>query len=339
MTRKYEQLTQEDVDFFMDKGYVVIKNAFSKEKVEEWTKNVWIRLGMDPNDKSTWTNEKVHMPWHRRESVQTFAPKAWAATKDLLGGEERIAPDGALWADNFIVNLGAPQYEGEDKYIHPSDLDNWHVDGDFFVHYLDSPEQALLVIPIYSPIVPRGGGTCIAPEGVGLIANYLAAHPEGVLPTGLSFTPSTSTYENHQDHPEYWSNLKEVKRCKDFVELTGEPGDVVLMHPLMLHSASKNHLRLPRIITNPPVSLREPFNFNRENPEDFSLVEKKTLKELGVNRLDFKITTERKNIVPARVATQQKMLEEEKRRLEELKAKANETTLSTIPSAQPIAVA
>lgn len=56
----------------------------------------------------------------------------------------------------------------------------------------------------------------------------------------------------------------------------------------MLHSASKNHLRLPRIITNPPVSLNEPFNFNRENPDDFSLVEKKTLKELGVERLDFK---------------------------------------------------
>ncbi|KAL5482571.1 hypothetical protein ACEPAI_9165 [Sanghuangporus weigelae] len=340
MTRKYEQLTQEDVDFFMHKGYVVIKKAFSEEKVEEWTKTVWTRLGMDPNDKSTWTNEKVHMPWHRREPVQTFAPKAWAAIKDLLGGEERIAPDGALWGDNFIVNLGAPQHEGKDKYIHPSDLDNWHVDGDFFVHYLDSPEQALLVIPIYSPIVSRGGGTYIAPEGVSLIANYLAAHPEGVLPTGLSFTPSTSTYENHQDHPQYWSNLKEIKRCTDFVELTGEPGDVVLMHPLMLHSASKNHLRLPRIITNPPVSLREPFNFNRENPEDFSLVEKKTLKELGVKRLDFKITTERRNTVPARVARQQKMLEEEKKRLEDFKANANETALSTnVPSAQSIAVA
>jgi len=38
-----------------------------------------------------------------------------------------------------------------------------------------------------------------------------------------------------------------------FVELTGDIGDVVLMHPLMLHSASRNNLRIPRIITNPPV--------------------------------------------------------------------------------------
>lgn len=53
--------------------------------------------------------------------------------KDLLGGEERIDPKGAFWGDSLIVNLGTPEYEGEDKYIHPTELENWHVDGDFFV--------------------------------------------------------------------------------------------------------------------------------------------------------------------------------------------------------------
>ena len=59
--------------------------------------------------------------------------QAWSAMKDLLGGEERIHKDSAVWSDAFIVNLGAPQWEGDDKYIAPADLDNWHVDGDFFV--------------------------------------------------------------------------------------------------------------------------------------------------------------------------------------------------------------
>jgi len=159
----------------------------------------------------------------------------------------------------------------------------------------------------------------ISPDGIGLIANYLAAHPEGVLPTGLSFTPLTSQYANKEDDPGYWSHLKEIKRCERFAEMTGEPGDVVLMHPLMIHSASKNHLRIPRIITNPPVSLKEPFNFDREDPVDYSLVEKMTLKALGVDRYDFKITTERRRIIPARVLLEQKMKEEEERRREALK--------------------
>ncbi|KAH8114326.1 hypothetical protein DFH11DRAFT_1726837 [Phellopilus nigrolimitatus] len=319
MTKQYEQLSQEDVNFFLKNGYVVIKSAFTQEKVDEWTKSVWVRLGMDPNNKSTWTKERIHMPVHRRESVQTFAPKAWAAMKDLLG-EERIDSASGTWGDGFIVNLGTPELEGEDKHVDPADLDNWHVDGDFFVHYLDSPEQALLVIPVYAPIVPRGGGTIISPDGIPLIARYLAAHPEGVLPTGLSFTPSTSTYEKKEDDPGFWSHLKEIRQCKDFVEITGDPGDVVLMHPLMLHTASKNHIRNPRIITNPPVSLKEPFNFNRENPEEYSLVERKTLKEIGVDRLDFRITTERRKIIPARMVAQNKLLEEEKKRLADLRA-------------------
>ncbi len=53
--------------------------------------------------------------------------------KDLLGGEERIHTSSAVWNDAFIVNLGADHWEGDDKVIHPKDLDNWHVDGDFFV--------------------------------------------------------------------------------------------------------------------------------------------------------------------------------------------------------------
>lgn len=173
-----------------------------------------------------------------------------------------------------------------------------------------------------------------------MIARYLADHPEGVLPTGYSFTPSTSTYDNHKDHPNYWSHLDEIKKCSHFVEMTGEPGDVVLLHPLMLHSASKNHLRTVRVITNPPVSLRAPFNFNRADPAEYSIVERKTLREIGVDRLDFKPTTERRRIVPARVARQQKMLEEEKKRLaalEEAQKNAHPGSQTTI--AQPIVVA
>ncbi|KZT44419.1 hypothetical protein SISSUDRAFT_16157 [Sistotremastrum suecicum HHB10207 ss-3] len=307
----------------MDKGYVVIKEAFSKEKAADWTKMVWIRLGMDPNDVSTWNKEKVHMPNHRTAALQEFAPKVWEAMTELLGGEDRIDPKSAVWNDSFIVNLGTEALSGPDVHIDPKDLDNWHVDGDFFVHFLDSPEQALLVIPLFSDIEPRGGGTFISPDGIDMIAKYLAEHPEGVLPTGLSLTPSTSPYanENHHLDPHYWSHLEKIRECKIFDEMTGNIGDVVLMHPLMMHSASKNLTRKQRIITNPPVSLKEPFCFNRPNKDDYSLVELKTLKALGVDSLDFHPTTERRRVVPKRLAMQNKIMEDEKKRLAEYNAR------------------
>lgn len=169
-----------------------------------------------------------------------------------------------------------------------------------------------------------------------MVAKYLAAHPEGVLPTGMSFTPSTSTYADPKDDPGYYSHLQEVKKCTKFFEITGEVGDVVLLHPLMLHSASKNHLRIPRFITNPPVSLKEPFNFNRENG-DFSLVEKKTLKALGVDRLDYEVTTERKRIVPKGRVAKDKLKLEEERRLAELAAKKKLGGILSSPSTISVA--
>lgn len=171
-----------------------------------------------------------------------------------------------------------------------------------------SDHTALLVIPLFTEIQPRGGGTFISPDGLTLNARYLAQHPEGVLPTGLSFTPTTGPTER-------WEHIAEVKRCTQFVEVTGSPGDVYLLHPLMLHSASKNHLRVPRVITNPPVALRAPFCFDRADAREYSVVERTTLRALGVDRFAFGATGERRWIVPERVRRQERMREEERMRL------------------------
>jgi hypothetical protein len=62
----------------------------------------------------------------------------------------------------------------------------------------------------------------------------------------------------------------------------------------MLHASSQNALRIPRFMTNPPVVLKEPMNLNRENPDDFSLLERATLHYLGLDRLDFRPTAPRR---------------------------------------------
>lgn len=306
---EYKVLTQDQIDNFMKYGYVRIPQAFSAEKAASWTSQMWERLGYSPTDKSTWLQDRINMPTHKREHVKTFSPKAWTAMCELLGGEDRVdAENSGLWSDGFIVNLGTDHWE-RNGCPPPTQLDNWHVDGDFFVHFLDSPEQGLLVIPVYSDIERNGGGTMIAPDGIGIIARHLRDHPEGVSPRMVPVG----------ERPEYqglgWF-IDKIQGCKDFHEMTGKTGDVILMHPLMLHSASRNSLRVPRVITNPLTSAKEPFNFDRENPEDYSLVERKTLKELGVERLKgWKITGQREAIVPERLKVHARMREAEERRL------------------------
>lgn len=57
------------------------------------------------------------MPWHKHISPETFAPKAWKAMCELLGGEGRISGDPVTrgWSDGFIVNLGTDDMKAEDE--------------------------------------------------------------------------------------------------------------------------------------------------------------------------------------------------------------------------------
>ncbi len=64
----------------MANGYLIVKQAFSREKAAEFTRDMWVRLGIDPNDKETWPRdrERIHMPAHIHEPVATFAPRVGA---------------------------------------------------------------------------------------------------------------------------------------------------------------------------------------------------------------------------------------------------------------------
>jgi hypothetical protein len=101
-----------------------------------------------------------------------------------------------------------------------------------------------------------------------------------------------------------------------FVEVTGQVGDVYLLHPLMLHTASNNALRKVRVITNPPVSIQEPFVFDRPDG-GYSIVERKTMKALDKEQglKGWKITAERQRLVPKRVRVQEAMKRAEDERL------------------------
>ncbi|KAK5331144.1 hypothetical protein LTR93_000146 [Exophiala xenobiotica] len=322
--RQYKHLTPEQVSSFMEHGFLRIPGCFTREAAEQWTKDVWTRLGFDPNNPDTWTEERTNMPSHHSVAIRDFAPKAYAAICDIVGGEDRITEPSKSWRDAFIVNLGTKENQG--KETDPKELNGWHVDGDFFVHFLDSPEQGLLVIPLFTDILPNGGGTWVCSEGVGKLARYLYDHPEGVLPRMTPVNAGEKT-ENFENGLEFYSRL--VQGCADenFHEMIGSVGDVILLHPLMVHSASKNGRRLPRIITNPPVSLVEPFNFDRTEQAngEYSLVELKTIKEVGgLEKLrGWKIQGQRHEVVPERVKRQARMLEEEKRRLRDKERELN----------------
>ena len=130
-------------------------------------------------------------------------------------------------------------------------------------------------------------------------------HPAGMTP----FLMPRGTPDIPKSHPERrkvwndWVRDPHLTRQGSFVEATGEIGDVYLLHPSMLHSASKNLRRDVRIITNPPVSLKQHFCYRGKAPHEYSLVEQKVLREMGrpEGLLEWEITAPRERLVPDRV--------------------------------------
>ena len=61
---EYKYLTPEQREHFLQHGWIKIPKAVKEEYLKAFTENVWIRLGYDPDDKSTWTKEKVRCRAH-----------------------------------------------------------------------------------------------------------------------------------------------------------------------------------------------------------------------------------------------------------------------------------
>ncbi|MDB4767194.1 phytanoyl-CoA dioxygenase family protein [Flavobacteriaceae bacterium] len=120
-------LSEEDWRFWMHNGYIVIKNAISKDQAKATADFIWEFDEKDPNDPSTWyAKPRAEMQmkelagtgmveaynhqtlWNNRQMQ-----KVYDAFVDVWGTEK-------LWVTIDRVNLNFPQRPGEEKegFIH-----------------------------------------------------------------------------------------------------------------------------------------------------------------------------------------------------------------------------
>ena len=220
------ELSDERIDAFVRDGFVAIRGAVDPDFCEAHVRLGLQRLGAREDDPETWSPRRIHMPVSQGFPLREHAPRAWEALCQLLGGAERVR-EPAVFCDNFTV-----VWPGEGPPWRPPEEERggWHVDGDWFLHFLDSPEQAILGIVLWRDIEPGQGGTYFAPDSIGPVARFLVAHPEGLEPEGFDFDALRG-------------------ECRDLREITGRAGDFFWMHPFMLHSASINGRDRPRILS------------------------------------------------------------------------------------------
>ena len=296
------ELTRGEAAHFVEHGYVVVKGAFPRQLAALACESAWTELereyGVARTDPDTWGGVSMGrgaMAGYVRTqgsgvryNLRTHAPRAFTAQADAVGGAERLAGrgDGLTWSDAVVRQPCACRTApGGSRRHHGNPVGTrmgWH-----FRHFLDSPEQGLLTVPIYTDIEPESGGTFLARDSIAPVARLLAGCPAGLHPDGV------------QGGGYLLPGL--IEQCSDFVELTGEAGDVVLVHPYMLHRVSVNPSPRPRFIANMALVLAKPMCFSRPADDAYSLVELAVLRRLNVSSLDFQTTRRALRVNPPSV--------------------------------------
>ena len=228
-------LSAEQIEEFIERGWTVLGQAFPRTVAEAVVDQLSLEVNCDLRNPDAWTEPTI---WLQR----TFTVSPWmdAVTERLEGAIDQLVGSGRYLP---IDEMGwwPIRFPG---FADPPYGDDWHVDGNF-PHHLAAPQQALLNLFLFTDVEPGGGGTLVAEGSHHRAAEILAA----VSPRTLT---GDQLCEQVHAAPDIFGSVAET--C-------GAAGDVVLAHPLILHSSSANNGVRPRVMAQPRTDCRQPKRF------------------------------------------------------------------------------
>lgn len=185
---------------------------------------------------------------------------------DQLCGAERWEDFGLGWWMVTFPEQASPPWGAAGK---------WHVDGASYQHHVTSKESGLLAIFLFSDIGPGEGGTALAKGSHRWIARLLEDHePRGMKGGAVSFHARSHLGSQLETAPD--GGLSDV-----VVEVNGHAGDVMLVHPFLLHARSKNlgtkGSDSVRFMCNPNIRLHQEMVLDRPDGA-YSAVERAILR-------------------------------------------------------------
>lgn len=284
---KGKVLSDNDIEQFMELGWVKVPQAIGRKAALKAQDYLWEQVekrGVKRSDQTTWTEPMLRMNenYDTEEFRACDSERLSDAIEDLVGNGRWVGrgiPNRWGW---WPVNFSDGSHL---KWDVPTD--GWHWDGIHFKHHVDSPDQGLLCLCVFSDIGPHGGGTLVAEGSHKVIARYLAEQPNGVtLEDGIQavnrahewfsrLTGQEVTSSNETNRIDYFMNqtVKVHGANLKVVETTAEAGDVFLCHPFLYHASSQNHSGIPRFMCNRTTPLRERLNLRSINEGDYSPLE------------------------------------------------------------------
>ena len=244
-----------EVEQFITEGYAILRHAFPRELAAECREFVWKQVPMWDHC-TTFGQPMVQIqkgfacpPFDR------IMNERLSSSVDQLVGPGRWKAHGSYGYFTLLF----PGFPGPG---------GWHTD-DFnsSADRFDSPLKAVVTVFLFSDAGPGDSGTPLIRGSHLDVARVLAqAKPDGLEP-GANFK---ATLEGFAD-PER------------VVSVTGEAGDVALLHPFMVHGFGPNTGTRIRFACNPLFQLTEPLKLERTDGS-YSAVELAMREAIGLHR-------------------------------------------------------
>ena len=244
-------LTDEQRRAFHDEGFVALPGAVDAEHVTRMRERIWRRIenkGAQRDDASTWRPDQTFgLRTVRRGDPNPQDSLSFTEALDgVMGpGAWRTPPN---WGQ-VLVTFPSPD---------PWDVPHrpWHLD-----HRYDQPPDVIWGVNVFlfvDHVEPGGGGTVVVRGSPRHVRRFVA-----------QIRPATRTQKQWREafdrsHPWFTalSDRNDTEdRCERFlsvtdiegiptqvVELTGEPGDVVVCHPWLIHNVAPNADERPRMM-------------------------------------------------------------------------------------------
>jgi hypothetical protein len=251
-------LSAADLEHFADRGYVRVRAAFDDAAAAAMRDVVWDALaavGVDRDDPSTWTDES---PSHLQSLKKAGAFRAVGSAR-TLGAIDDVLGAGAWnrprdWGAFFVLFPTRREWSVPHR--------TWHLDAPYDDPL--TPPAGLKVHAMFGDVAPWAGGMTIVAGSHRVVSDYIGREPPQPDESAAAVRKRVM-----RSHP--WLEALETKTPGDapsritrffdndedvfgvrvrVVELTADAGDVILMHPLLLHTRPTNAGRYPRFLLN-----------------------------------------------------------------------------------------
>jgi hypothetical protein len=251
--RAHAESNDETLEHFRARGWMRVPGAFSASDAAAMRDAVWralARTGIRREDCSTWPEEA---PSHL-QALKTDPVFGAVGAKPTLDAIEATL-EGQAW--NKPKNWGACFITFPSRRAWCVPASGWHADANYTSAL--APPAGVRVHALFGDVSPRCGGTQILSGSHRLVHKWLKENPPSEPARGADHRESLRRHPYIRDLNTPGDVKERVARFMDraeevdgaalqVVENTGLAGDVLLLHPLVLHVAAPNSGAEPRFL-------------------------------------------------------------------------------------------